>query len=121
MTRHSTSFEPERPLSAEIAKALIVETNSTPNSTAMVSAAAEPHSANRLRRLLIAGVATAVLAGGSWLGWNYWTVGRFLVSTDDAYVQADNTTIAPKNLGLSERSPGRRQRADGGGPSVGEN
>jgi membrane fusion protein (multidrug efflux system) len=115
MTRHSTSFEPERPLSAEIAKALIVETNSTPNSTAMVSAAAEPHSANRLRRLLIAGVATAVLAGGSWLGWNYWTVGRFLVSTDDAYVQADNTTIAPRISGyLSEVLVGDNERTAAG-------
>jgi membrane fusion protein (multidrug efflux system) len=28
-----------------------------------------------------------------------WTVGRFLVSTDDAYVKADNTTIAPKVSG----------------------
>ena len=29
----------------------------------------------------------------------YWTVGRFQVSTDDAYVKADNTTIAPKVAG----------------------
>jgi membrane fusion protein (multidrug efflux system) len=47
----------------------------------------------------MAGTAAVVLAGGSWFGWHYWTVGRFLVSTDDAYVQADNTTIAPKISG----------------------
>src|SRR6202012_5131833 len=48
------------------------------------------------RRLLMAGAAIAVLAGASWYGWDYWTVGQYLVSTDDAYVKADNTTIAPK-------------------------
>jgi membrane fusion protein (multidrug efflux system) len=39
----------------------------------------------------------AVAAGGaSWFGYNWWTVGRFSVSTDDAYVQAYNTTLAAK-------------------------
>ena len=47
----------------------------------------------------MAGAAVAVLSGAAWYGWNYWTVGRFLVSTDDAYVKADNTTIAPKVSG----------------------
>ena len=51
------------------------------------------------RKLLLVGVAAAALAGASWYGWDYWTVGRYLVSTDDAYVKADNTTIAPKVSG----------------------
>jgi len=41
---------------------------------------------------------TTIFAAGD-LGWSYWTVGRFQVSTDDAYVQADSTTIAPKVSG----------------------
>jgi membrane fusion protein (multidrug efflux system) len=49
-----------------------------------------------LRRLLLSGVSFFVLAGAVDFGWDYWTVGRFQVSTDDAYVKADNTTIAPK-------------------------
>ena len=32
-------------------------------------------------------------------GTEYWHNGRFLVSTDDAYVQADNTLIAPRVSG----------------------
>jgi membrane fusion protein (multidrug efflux system) len=40
-----------------------------------------------------------VLAGAAWYGWDYWTVGQYLVSTDDAYVRADSTTIAPKVAG----------------------
>ena len=47
----------------------------------------------------MAGAAVAVLAGAAWYGWDYWTVGQYLVSTDDAYVKADNTTIAPKVSG----------------------
>ena len=47
------------------------------------------------RQLLFAGAAAAIAAAIAF-GWQYWTVGRFQVSTDDAYVQADNTTIAPK-------------------------
>ena len=37
--------------------------------------------------------------GRATYGWDYWTVGRFQVSTDDAYVKADSTTIAPKVSG----------------------
>jgi membrane fusion protein (multidrug efflux system) len=52
-----------------------------------------------LRRILIAGASLAALAASAYLGWEYWSVWRFEVSTDDAYVQADNTTIAPRVSG----------------------
>ena len=42
-------------------------------------------------------LAATALAGD--FGYDYWTVGRFMVSTDDAYVQADYTTVAPKVSG----------------------
>ncbi|MCJ2016462.1 HlyD family secretion protein [Methylobacterium sp. E-065] len=44
----------------------------------------------------------ALLAGtgaGANYGYEYWTTGQYLVSTDDAYVKADYTTIAPKVSG----------------------
>jgi membrane fusion protein (multidrug efflux system) len=58
-----------------------------------------PPRKHRLRRvvlvlLLLAGTAT----GGYW-GYDYWMTGQYLVSTDDAYVKADSTTIAPKVSG----------------------
>ncbi|MBR0915690.1 HlyD family secretion protein [Bradyrhizobium japonicum] len=56
-----------------------------------------------LRKLLLMGAAVVALAGAGWYGYDYWTVGRFLVSTDDAYVKADNTTIAPKVSGYLDR------------------
>jgi membrane fusion protein, multidrug efflux system len=53
----------------------------------------------RLRKLLLIGASVLALAGAAYLGSEYWTVWRFQVSTDDAYVKADNTTIAPKVSG----------------------
>jgi membrane fusion protein, multidrug efflux system len=49
------------------------------------------------RKLALLGVLLATVAvGGGWFGYRWWTVGRFMVSTDDAYVRADNTTLAAK-------------------------
>jgi membrane fusion protein (multidrug efflux system) len=56
-----------------------------------------------VRKLLLMGAAAIALAGASWYGYDYWTVGQYLVSTDDAYVKADNTTIAPKVSGYLNR------------------
>jgi membrane fusion protein, multidrug efflux system len=50
------------------------------------------------RSLMIAGVAL-LLAGTAWFGFDYVTVGRFMVSTDDAYVRANNTTLGAKVSG----------------------
>ena len=52
-----------------------------------------------LKKVLLVGVGVAAVAGAADFGWRYWTVGQFQVSTDDAYVKADNTTIAPKVSG----------------------
>jgi membrane fusion protein (multidrug efflux system) len=51
------------------------------------------------RKLIVAGVAIPILALGGWGLARYWTVGRFIVSTNDAYVQADATIVAPKVAG----------------------
>jgi membrane fusion protein (multidrug efflux system) len=51
------------------------------------------------KRLVIAAVLLAVLAGGGYEGYGWWTNGRFMVSTDDAYVQADITILAAKASG----------------------
>jgi membrane fusion protein (multidrug efflux system) len=52
-----------------------------------------------LKRILMASVGTAVLAGSATFGWYWFETGRFLESTNDAYIQADYTTIAPKVSG----------------------
>jgi membrane fusion protein (multidrug efflux system) len=90
MTQHSTTFEIERPVpAAEVVGDLLP------------GAAVIPVPAKKfnLRKMLLTGAALASLVGATWYGYDYWTVGQYLVSTDDAYVQADNTTIAPKVSG----------------------
>jgi membrane fusion protein, multidrug efflux system len=67
------------------------------------------------RKLLLTGAALVVLAGAVNYGWDYWTVGQYLVSTDDAYVKADSTTVAPKISGyLREVLVGDNERVKAG-------
>ena len=51
------------------------------------------------KRLVLAAALLAGVAAAAHYGYDYWTVGRFLQSTDDAYVQADYTVVAPKVSG----------------------
>jgi membrane fusion protein (multidrug efflux system) len=51
------------------------------------------------RPVLLAGAALIAAAALGDFGWNYWTTGRFQESTDDAYVKADTTVVAPKVSG----------------------
>jgi membrane fusion protein (multidrug efflux system) len=94
MSQHSQSFEAEREIAPDKVQQLLLKP---------VQAAPAPLQAQasrgKFKQVLLAGAAAVVLAAAAWYGWDYWTVGRFLVSTDDAYVKADNTTIAPKVSG----------------------
>ena len=51
------------------------------------------------KRALIGLVAGLALGAGGWFGYHWFTVGRYIVSTDDAYVHADATTLAAKVSG----------------------
>jgi membrane fusion protein (multidrug efflux system) len=100
MSTQSTSLQAVEQLPAETAQETAQELVPAPDSAVEIAIPLQkPAKKERIRRLLLAGTAVAVLATASWYGWDYWTVGRFLVSTDDAYVKADNTTIAPKVSG----------------------
>ncbi|MEX3978175.1 HlyD family secretion protein [Paraburkholderia sp. EG287A] len=61
-------------------------------------AAAAPARSGAKRTLLILLGLAALVAAAVWLG-HWWVVGRFIESTDDAYLQADSVTIAPKVSG----------------------
>jgi membrane fusion protein, multidrug efflux system len=58
-----------------------------------------------LKRLLIAALAPVLLVAAGGYGDYYWTTGRFLVSTDDAYVQAHSVLISPKVSGYISEVP----------------
>jgi membrane fusion protein (multidrug efflux system) len=51
------------------------------------------------RKRILQGVAALALIGAGWFAYDYLTVGRYIVSTDDAYVRADATTLAAKVSG----------------------
>src|SRR6202171_3662409 len=99
MTQHSTAFEIERPVPA--GEALRELRPAAPDDAGTAAMAPAPPAIKKFnfRKMLMAGAAVAVLTGAAWYGWEYWTVGQYLFSTDDAYVKADNTTVAPKVSG----------------------
>jgi membrane fusion protein (multidrug efflux system) len=98
MTHHSTVFEVERPVPAGDAARNLPTAFAESDIDNPVPALARPRKFN-FRKALMVGAAVAALAGAVRYGWDYWTVGQYLVSTDDAYVKADNTTVAPKISG----------------------
>ncbi|MGN8150657.1 HlyD family secretion protein [uncultured Agrobacterium sp.] len=51
------------------------------------------------KSLLLPIIGLALLAGAAWYGYDYWTTGRFMVSTDDAYIHGDIAVISPKVSG----------------------
>jgi membrane fusion protein, multidrug efflux system len=54
---------------------------------------------NMLRRAALVLALLATTAAGGYYGHDYFTHGRYLESTDDAYVKADSTIVAPKVSG----------------------
>jgi membrane fusion protein (multidrug efflux system) len=77
-------------------------TDTTPNVQLRAAAAAPARarlSGARLREAALGlAVAVALFAGGRY-GYDYWTTGRYLVTTDDAYVDAHSALISPKVSG----------------------
>src|SRR5262249_46531423 len=52
------------------------------------------------RRLGLVGAALATFSGGAWASHDWWTVGRYVETTDDAYVGGNVTAIAPHVSGF---------------------
>src|SRR6185369_4845756 len=51
------------------------------------------------RRFLVAIAALLALGTGTYFGHSWWTTGRYMVATDDAYVGARSSTLSPKVSG----------------------
>jgi membrane fusion protein, multidrug efflux system len=52
------------------------------------------------RRLVLVAVLLAAVGAGGYYGFDWWTNGRFIVSTDDAFIGADMSILAAKVPGL---------------------
>ena len=68
-----------------------------PHEVPQDSAASPTRQSGKRLVLIVLGIVALVVAG-IWLT-RWWTVGRFIESTDDAYLQADSVTVAPKVSG----------------------
>jgi membrane fusion protein, multidrug efflux system len=66
-----------------------------PTSSKQNSGKQKPGRSSR-RKLLFGLLLVPAIGAAAWFGYHWWTVGRFIVSTDDAYVEAYNTTLAAK-------------------------
>jgi len=101
MTSHSCSVTANRPISEEEAAQQGLARAAIPAADAPAQSPSAPPAAAKVvfKRALMAAAGAAAIALAAHYGWDYWSVGRFHVSTDDAYVQADTTTIAPKVSG----------------------
>jgi membrane fusion protein (multidrug efflux system) len=64
-----------------------------------------PAKPRRTRKFVLATLLLAGLGGGAYKAHEWWTVGRFFVSTDDAYVQADISVLAAKIPGYLAAVP----------------
>ena len=87
--RHS-----EAPASPAIEKPGVEQPAAAPGAPA---SAAAPKSGKR--RLVLTGIVALIALAAAAYGINYFLVGRFYVSTDDAYVRANNTTLGARVSG----------------------
>src|SRR5665213_3450051 len=69
----------------------------TPAAPTATSAPAAPKS--RARRLVLTGIGALLALAAAGYGVHYFLLGRFMVSTDDAYVRANNTTLGARVSG----------------------
>ncbi|MGR4845661.1 HlyD family secretion protein [Rhizobium sp. LARHSG275] len=105
---HRQVFESAR----QAEQILAEETARAPSADARTVPAAEPPATEApvaetpkqtgrriVKRAVLAAALLAGIAFAGDFGYRYWTVGRFIESTDDAYVKADYTAVAPKIAG----------------------
>ena len=59
----------------------------------------------RRRRVVLPLILMAAVGGGGYEGYKWFTEGRFIVSTDDAYIKADTSAIAAKVSGYVTTVP----------------
>ncbi|MFN7101839.1 MAG: HlyD family secretion protein [Pseudorhizobium sp.] len=79
----------------------------------------KPRARRKRPNLVLPVIALALLGAAGWYGHDWWTDGRFLVSTDDAYIQGDIAIISPKISGYVEKvNVVENQQVQAGDPLV---
>ncbi|WP_448950750.1 HlyD family secretion protein [Labrys neptuniae] len=98
------TLERQRTEAPEAPAAKKAEAPAAPAQTATHAAVAGGKKKSKARIILPILLLGALGAGG-WYGYQWWTNGRFMVETDDAYVQADVSTLGVKVSGYVDSVP----------------
>ncbi|MGU3420339.1 HlyD family secretion protein [Methylobacterium sp. D54C] len=101
--RRSDSFKSADPVAgAPLTTPVTAPTTAavTPPVSAPVPATVSAPAPRRRRaRIVLPFLGLLALGGAGTYGWHWWSVGRFLEVTDDAYLQSDKVTVAPRIAG----------------------
>ncbi|SHE76883.1 membrane fusion protein, multidrug efflux system [Kaistia soli DSM 19436] len=89
----------EAPASPTPAAPPVHEPAPTPAAQQPLAPAEKPPAKGGRRRVILGAVALIAILAGSYYGHEWWTTGRFMISTDDAYVGADSSVVAPRIAG----------------------
>lgn len=95
------------PLKLEEASPAPAEARAKPEAPSKESADAPPPAKSGRRTKVLLAAGAVALAAALYFGLNWWFVGRYLVSTDNAYVGADMTIVAPRVSGYVAAVPAR--------------
>lgn len=116
MSTNASNTAEVRPFpAAKVAPA--TEAPSAPVEPVVAPAEASAKKKRSARSFMLPIIALALLGGGAWYGYEYWTNGRFMISTDDAYVQADMAFVSPKISGYVDQvKVGENQVVKAGDP-----
>ena len=104
---------PKAPATAE---APVVEPVAPANDDASKSVPAKKRSR---RSMILAGIGLVAVVAAGWVGYEWFTTGRFMVVTDDAYIEGDIATISSKLAGyVAEVNVAANQKVKAGDPLV---
>ncbi|MGO4450804.1 HlyD family secretion protein [Phyllobacterium sp. TAF24] len=107
------------PTSAPASKVEVPVTDEAPQHDVVTAAPAPTKPKRSVKSFVLPVIIIAAVGAGAWYGHEWWTTGRFMVSTDDAYIQGDITAIAPKITGYIDTiNVVANQRVKAGDPLV---
>lgn len=98
-TSHGAGTAKVRPVNDDFEAETAEARPATTAEAAPAATVAHPETRKRGRRLALPILAVALIAVAGWYGHEWWTNGRFMISTDDAYVEGDIASISPKVSG----------------------
>jgi membrane fusion protein (multidrug efflux system) len=105
----------EETVARETAEAPVAPVEAPAEAPAAAPAAKVSAPKSGRKKKILLGVALLLATAAIYYGFNYYLVGRFMVSTDDAYVRANNTTLGARVSGhIAQIVPGDNVKVKAG-------